>query len=354
MINQNLNRKTDIENSKNKQAYGLASRRFHVANNSHTKFDLGSVSKLFMSVAIAQLAQKNKISLSDKAVKYVPKWLPQKQAKSITIQNLLNHTSGLTNFMSDKRFKLGGDSGLFVKVDDYKPIIRSEKLAFKPGTSQMYSNVGYIVLGAIIEKVTGQDYFDYIRDHVFKPAHMKQAGFYRKDKPIKNLAIGYVPKQQGSHIKWRNNLFSSMFKGSPAGGAYASSLDLYHFAQALLNHDLVSKAYTNRLLGTTIQKPNDQDAVHVGHKLSHGIQYKGLFTQHGFAGAWNEFGFAVWHHPPRVGHTGGLGGVDDYIAIFPKSHYVIIVLSNTTNRAKLHILSTISSLLGYQFRNFNL
>lgn len=143
---------------------------------------------------------------------------------------MLIHSSGLGSFFDNKQFQLGDDSRLYIKINDYKPLVITEKLAFKPGTSQLYSNAGYLLLGAIIEKVSGQDYFDYVKQHIFKPAGMANSDFYEMVVPTPNLAIGYAPYQINGITQWRNNLYSNVLKGSPAGRGFSTAEDLFKFA----------------------------------------------------------------------------------------------------------------------------
>ncbi len=109
-------------------------------------------------------------------------------------------------------------------MDDYKPLLADEKLAFEPGTRWQYSNTGFLLLGAVIEKVTGQTYFDYVRENIFKPAGMINTDSYEMDQVVPNLAIGYakVFKDDGGY-SFRNNLFDHVVKGGPCGRRFLDS-----------------------------------------------------------------------------------------------------------------------------------
>ena len=134
-------------------------------------------------------------------------------------------------------------------------------LDFEPGTRQQYSNSGYQVLGAMVEAVSGQDYDDYVRQHVYAPAGMPNTDAYAMDEPVKNLAIGYTnhnpfatpgdrPDRGFSH----NNLFQHSVKGTPAGGGYSTAEDLLHFIGALLEHRLLDPAHTTLFMNRFEEK----------------------------------------------------------------------------------------------------
>jgi len=149
------------------KACGLASRNFSAPNTISTKFNLGSIGKLFTAVAVAQLIQAKKLSLDTHVIDLIPSWLPLSNANKITVKQLLIHASGLGNFMDDTRWKQGSDSGFYNTTDDYKPLINEGKLLFEPGARQAYSNSGYIILGKLIEKLSSMPYKQYVQKVTF-------------------------------------------------------------------------------------------------------------------------------------------------------------------------------------------
>ncbi len=154
-----------------KAAHGLASKRFNVPNRIDTKFNLGSMNKMFTGVAISQLVQGGKLSLDDTLGQYLSTdWLPREITDKIRIKHLLTHTSGLGSYFDDKFME--SSRALFRELDDYKPLIAGDTLAFEPGTDSQYSNSGMFLLGVVIEKVTGQSYFDYVRENIHEPSGM--------------------------------------------------------------------------------------------------------------------------------------------------------------------------------------
>lgn len=334
-------------------AYGLASREYNARNTMETRFNLASISKLFTSVAIAQLAQDGKLSLDDPISKYLSDWLPNSMAKQITIQQLLVHSSGLGSFFDNKQFQMGDSSRLYIKINDYKPLMQTEKLAFKPGTNQLYSNTGYLLLGAIIEKVSGQNYFDYVEQHIFKPAGMTHTDYSEMDAPISNRAIGYAPRQVDGKTQWRNNLYTNVLKGSPAGGGFSTAEDMFKFAVALKTHTLLNPHYTRLVLSTQIV--NTTGTPHYFEKkiTVNGVNYLATFSDYGFAGRWNSYGFAVWTSPPMIGHTGGTSGIDNYFGMSPENGYTIVILSNQTGPGRMQVLHQIQGLLSLPIQSLD-
>lgn len=283
-------------------AGGEASKAFHVPNNLETKFNLGSMNKMFTSTAILRLVEQGKLSLDDPLSKFLDdSWLPREVTGKITIRHLLTHSSGLGSYFNEKY--INSSRALYRKLDDYKPLIKDDRPAFEPGSRFQYSNTGMFLLGAVIEKVTGQDYFQQIRQMIYEPAGMKNSDCYEMDVPVENLAIGYSPDYE-SPSGWRNNLYTHVIKGGPAGGGFSTVTDLHRFALALLAGKLVS-AESRKLMWT--------DHLQAGY----------------------GFGFSVTTGPAGkvVGHSGGFMGINSQLDIYPDSGYIVAVMSNIDNGA---------------------
>lgn len=144
---------------------------------------------MFTAVAIAQLAEGGKLSFSDTVGKLLPDYPNRVVAEKVTVHHLLTHTSGMGSYFNDKFF---ANLNNMKTVADYLPLFASDPLAFEPGTKWQYSNAGFTVLGLIIEKLSGQSYYDYVKQHIFKPAGMVNTDSYERDKDVPNLAIGYT------------------------------------------------------------------------------------------------------------------------------------------------------------------
>ena len=292
---------------------GEASKRFHVPINIETKLNLGSMNKMFTSTAIAQLEEKGLLAYQNPISKYVDEsWLPKEITSKVTIHHLLTHSSGLGSYFNETY--VNSSRALFRKLDDYKPLVKDEKLAFEPGKRFRYSNTVMFLLGVVIESVTGQSYFDYIRENIYKPAGMKNTDCYEMDYPVENLAIGYSPDQK-SKYGWQNNFFKHVIKGGPAGGGFSTVRDLYRFARAIQAGKLVSADSLE-----TLWKDHMDESYGYGFRVAEGPRGK------------------------VVGHSGGFPGINANLDIFLNRGYIVAVLSNY-DRGASPVAEKISQLL---------
>ena len=226
------------------RAWGMADPTKGIANRPDTKFNLGSINKFFTKIAIGQLAAAGKLSLDDTIRKHLPDY-PSPVADKITIAQLLDHRSGLGDIFGPKFM---ASHASLRKLSDYIPLFADAPLEFEPGTSQRYSNAGFVVLGLIIEKVSGQSYYDYVRDHVTKPAGMSDTASYAVDENVPNRAIGQTKRgPEGPLLQRGNNNASLPARGSSAGGGYSTAPDLLRLTQALLANKILSKGWTDWL-----------------------------------------------------------------------------------------------------------
>ncbi len=225
------------------KAYGEASRRYHVPNRVDTRFNIGSINKIFTGVAILQLVQQGKVKLDAPLGRYLDGF-PEDVAQSVTIRHLLQHRSGWGAYWENPDY-LSNWSNLR-SVEDYLEFIRRIPLDFEPGTDEAYSNTGYEVLGGIVEKASGMDYYDYIRRNVYDPAEMTGSGSFAMDDPVENLATGYTRQgaEPGAAGASKENTFFHSIKGTPAGGGYSTAQDLLRFMLALLDGKLLDPAHT--------------------------------------------------------------------------------------------------------------
>jgi CubicO group peptidase (beta-lactamase class C family) len=223
------------------RAWGIADPARAIANRPDTRFNLGSINKIFTQVAIAQLAQGGKLSPGDTIAKLLPD-LPLPGADKITVQQLIEHRSGLGDIFGPEFEKTHASLS---KLADYVPLFAGKPLLFEPGSEQRYSNAGYLVLGLIIEKLSGQNYYDYVRGHITKPSGMTATESYPIDATIPNGAVGLTARgPEGPLPRRRPNVDTLPARGSSAGGGYATSADLLRFAQALASDRLADKQWT--------------------------------------------------------------------------------------------------------------
>ena len=286
------------------RVYGLASKRYSIPNQLDTKFNLGSMNKMFTGVAIMQLAEQGKVALNDPIGKYLPDLPRPEIAEKVTIHHLLTHTSGMQDYWDEV---FDAHWWEIKTVGQLAELIFHDTLLFEPGSDFHYSNSGPIVLGMIIEKLTGQDYYDYVREHIYQPAGMINTDCYEMDTPVPNLAIGYTkmgcdgkPNPDGG---WRNNLFMHVVKGGPAGGGFSTVEDLLKFDMALRSNKLISQeSFDTLTTGKTQMGPESmyaylfQDRSVNGHRI--------------------------------VGHGGGAPGINAKLDMYLDSGYTVAVMAN--------------------------
>jgi CubicO group peptidase (beta-lactamase class C family) len=216
------------------EARGLASSEYDVPNRPDTRFNLGSINKVFTRIAIGQLAEQKKLSLDDPLKKFLPDYPNPEAAEKVTVRHLLDMTSGMGDFFGRKY--AATPKNQLRSLGDYLPLFSAEPLLFQPGAEYRYSNGGYVVLGLIIEKASGKSYGDYVRENIYLPAGMVSTSHLDADMPASNVASGYTrgwdEAEHGAEPR-RNNLYTRPVRGSSAGGGYSTAMDLYRFALAL-------------------------------------------------------------------------------------------------------------------------
>lgn len=280
-------------------AFGLASKTWNMPNRLDTRFNLASITKMFTAVAVARLVEQGKLSFSDKVGDVLPDYPNKDVAQKVTLHQLLSHTSGLigARAMAEKnplpqRARTVGEM--------LKQFV-SEPLSFPPGQRFDYSNAGYILLGAVIEKASGQSYYDYVRDHVFKPAGMRDTDFYELDAEPRNLATGFMDGPGGTRL---SNIFDLDVKGSPAGGAYSTGPDMVRFHAALTGLRLLRGDTLERLWTGVAEEPGR------GSKYAYGASV------------------ARYNGTRIVSHGGGWKGITNRLEMYPDLGYTVVVLSN--------------------------
>lgn len=285
------------------KAAGIANMTTSEPITLHTRFNLGSLNKMFTAVAIAQLAQAGRLSFDDHVGKHLSDYPNKEVAEKVTIHQLLTHTSGMGMYWNDKF--MAQREKLFT-VASHLPLFTSDPLLFPPGEKFQYSNSGYMVLGAIIEKISGQDYYSYVQKHVYTPACMTDTGFYESGKEIPNLAIGYSKMSpDGKQLEEaRDNTNMREIRGGPAGGGYSTAEDLVKFHVALRSYKLLNQEYTK--LVTTGK-----------------VDAGGPIGRYGYG-----FGDKVFGGKHIVGHNGGSPGIAANFEMYPESGYTSVILMN--------------------------
>jgi CubicO group peptidase (beta-lactamase class C family) len=302
------------------KAVGLSNKEQNTKNNIDTKFNVGSMNKMFTSVAIAQLVEKNKLRYTDKVVKFVPN-LHKKTYGNVTIEQLLTHTSGAGDIFGIPEFMVIKDTAK--TIASYVALGRNEPLMFTPGAKFQYSNYGYILLGVVIENISKTSYFDYVKKNIFAIAGMENTDSYETDKTNTNMAIGYTspppmqgqaPKPMGDKIVREANTKFIEVKGTSAGGGYSTAIDLHKFSQAFLTGKLLSKKSMETITKGKVKMP--LPPMPPGAKPLPEMKY-------GYG-----FGEFYKNNTRIIGHNGGAPGVEGQVDMYPDLGYTVIALSN--------------------------
>jgi D-alanyl-D-alanine carboxypeptidase len=273
------------------KAWGLANRENGEPITLNTRFRLGSMNKMFTAVAILQLVDAGQLALDDPIGKYLTDYPNKDVAAKVTVRHLLTHTGGTGDIFGPDFDK----NRLALRTHgDYLKLYGTRGLTHEPGAEYEYSNYGFVLLGALIEKVTGASYYDYVRGRIFQPAGMSSTDSEPETDAVPDRAVGYMKKDG----RWVPNTDTLPWRGTAAGGGYSTAGDLLRFAQALEAGKLISKA--SLTAATTPYKE------HYGYGF--GVQGEGPLRSYG--------------------HGGGAPGMNGEMRIFPQLGYVVISLSN--------------------------
>lgn len=281
-----------------KRAYGQASIEFNVKNNIDTKFNIASITKPFTAVATLQLYEQGKLNLKSPIGDYLPDYPNKLVRDSVTIHQLLTHTSGLNNFYVADSDKIRNME--YKNISDFVPLFVNDTLLSKPGTKYNYSATGFVILGLIIENVSGKNYYDYIKDAILKPAEMFNTTELEIDSIVCNKASGYTSMFGENKFLKKNDYY--LTKASPGGFYYSTVSDLFNFSKALRNHKLLNKKTTELMFEPKVKGYN----THLGY----GIDVDQRYNQ------------------TIIGHSGGWYGIHCELMDFMNDHYTVVILSN--------------------------
>jgi D-alanyl-D-alanine carboxypeptidase len=290
------------------KAYGPADREKHIANSPDTRFRIGSMNKMFTATAILQLVGEGKIDLAAPLGKYLPDYPNKEIATKVTIRHLLTHTGGTGDIFTPEY----DQHRLEIKeLNDYVKLYGSRGPQFEPGSRWAYSNYGFLLLGVVIEKVTGGSYYDYVRSHIFVPAGMRDTDSLPESESVPRRSVGYQRKNGA----WVNNVDTLPWRGTSAGGGYSTVGDLFHFAEALSNGKLIKPELFAQMTS----------------KQAGGAQ---MPPDRGYG-----FGMRVSEEPQgkTFGHGGGAPGMNGELRVYPLSKTVVVVLANLDPPAASHL-----------------
>jgi CubicO group peptidase (beta-lactamase class C family) len=215
------------------RAWGMADREGGRPNNLETAFNLGSINKIFTATAVRQLAAVGRLELDSTIATYWPDYPNPDVARAVTIRQMLEHRSGIGGNIFAA--PVGGTRHDIRHNRDFLQLFVHAPLQFEPGSRQEYSNAGYVVLGVLIERISGEDYYAYVDRHIYRPAGMVHTAAYPPDSLPPNTAIGYTRGGENAPpaAPLRRNTDLLPGRGSAAGGGYSTAADLARFLQAL-------------------------------------------------------------------------------------------------------------------------
>lgn len=288
-----------------KRAFGLASIEYETPNTTETKFNIASITKMITAVAVLQLVEQNKVEPNVPIGRYLPDYPNKTVRDSVTIHQLLTHTSGLNNFYVEQEYTNANKLTLRT-VSDFVHLFSDKPLLSNPGKKYNYGASSFVLLGLIIEKTSGQDYFQYVRKNIFEPAEMYNTTELAIDTIIKNKASGYTTFLQKDQSPKRNEYYLS--KTSPGGFYYSTVEDLFKFSKSLQNDRLLKNETKELMFEPKVKGYN----THIGYGIDVDLRYNQTI----------------------LGHSGGWYGVRGELMHFTENAYTIVILSNVDDNGK--------------------
>ena len=294
------------------RCYGWANRQFKISNTDSTRFLIGSITKTFTALAILLLEKEGLLQLTDSLSTYFPHF---PRSEEVNIQQLLTHRSGIKDYheFPDWREKGRLIQSPFETLND----VSRDPFLFNPGEHFSYSNTGYILLGLIIEQVSGLSFEDYIQQAILNPLNLKNTGIITNDKWVANLASGYSTNPREIHIAdyiHYNQPFSS-------GNMYSSTKDLFYFCKAVMEASLLDSVKTREIF-------------EVSETYGYG------------------WGIRNYTNTLAYGHHGAMNGFSGSMTYIPEGKYFICFLTNDDHTPKYSLANDLASLvLGEEIQN---
>lgn len=269
---------------------GRADRGANTPVTAETRFRIGSMNKMFTSVATLQLVEAGKLSLDDPIGKHLTDYPNKDIASKVTIRHLLTHSGGTGDIFGPDFTK---NRLTLREHGDYVKLYGSRGPTYEPGAEFRYSNYGFVLLGAVIERVTGMPYYDAVRRNAFQRAGMTGTDSLPETEQVPNRSLGYMRRDD----QWVSNVDTLPWRGTAAGGGYSTARDLMRFGQALEAGTLISKK-------TLAEATTGRDGY--------------------------GFGFSVRGEGPLrwYGHGGGAPGMNGELRVYPELGYVLVGLAN--------------------------
>lgn len=305
------------------RAAGYADRSNKIANTLETRFGIASGTKFFTALAIGKLIEAQKLSFSTKLSECVTLDFPR-YSPDITIKHLLTHTSGIPDYYDEEKitdfdsFALGIPCYELRGPKDYLAVFPDEDMKFPPGERFSYSNGGYILLGVVIEELTGMKYQDFVEQAIFQPIGMHQSGYFAMNQLPERTALGYIEGDKG----WRTNIYNLPIVGASDGGAFTTVHDLATLRTAFWRHEILPEALVELYTTPYVHAETEGErTTYYGHGLWIGENARGA---------------------RHVYIMGGDAGVSFGSSMNRADGLHVTVISNTTNGA-WPVLKTINT-----------
>ena len=297
-----------------RKAYGLANLELGIPMKPENVFELGSITKQFTAVAILMLEEQGKLSIGDKLSKYISDY---PEGEKVTIEHLLNHTSGIQSYTDMQSFM--SQARVDMTPTELIDVFKNEPMNFQPGEQWRYNNSGYILLGYIIEEVSGMSYEDFVEKNIFEKLGMENSYYGSKTEVIKNRAWGYQPTEGG----YQNANYLSMTLPYAAGSLMSTVDDMLKWEQAIHNNTLISESSKQRAFSNS--KLNNDNPTYYGYGWSID-EIQGV---------------------PTIEHGGGIFGYTTYAVYVPSEDLYAVVLSNSNGNSPTDItIETAAHALG--------
>lgn len=295
------------------RAAGYADRSNKLANTLETRFGIASGTKFFTALAIGKLIAARKLAFSTKLKDCFALNFPH-YSPEITIQHLLTHTSGIPDYFDEEQitdfdhFTVSRPWYELKGPRDYLAVFPDAPMKFAPGTRFSYSNGGYILLGVVIEELTGLKYQDFVEQSIFRAIGMHRSGYFAFNQLPDQTALGYI-EEAG---RWRTNIYNLPIIGASDGGAYTSIEDLATLWKAFWGNEILPRELVEAYAAPYVKAEQEGEHTYYGH---------GLWLEAGMSGA------------PEVYLTGGDAGVSFRSSVQRDSDLQVTVISNTTQGA---------------------
>lgn len=296
------------------QGYGIANFEWHIKNTPDTKFRIASITKQFTAMLVMLAVQDNKLQLNKPIIHYMPDY-PKKSGNQVTAHYLLTHTAGIPDISTVNNY-FDQISYLSHTPQELIELFWHKELEFKPGTQFNYSNAGYMILGALLERIYGQPYETLLEERIFQPLAMNDSGYDRSADVLTSRASGYVL----SGNKVINSDYKHMSVPYAAGAIYSTVGDMYRWDQALYNYTLLSKELTQQMF--TPLKEN----------YAYGWEVEKQQYEDG-----KEF--------PMLAHSGAINGFSTVVRRYTNDKQLIVLLDNRSGQANEKIASNIFNIL---------